>query len=779
MNKAARAEAASKASKPRRIDQTSFRTGLAIFLAFGFLLAALNLGLKIPQFLDAIVILWLGLAVQSILFGNRFFEMRSVPKENVEEEPFMICGQAVRKHNEDLKEEEFLNEYQQETKVGIPAFAGVICTVLLFAAPFLAEGSYGGGNGIVLRLVMGLSLMLLMRFFSMAHLLIVIWLNIGAVLLTSAYTPDRIFWGHGLYLLLAMFALLGLQLFELDQSHRSLDEKEPDRDELRTSVKQSNFRSLKRAIVFTMAILALTFFFHSILDKVSIEEKVQNLSAEISQKIRELAGALSLEKDEEITPPEPVARQKPPKIETKQEGKDFSNAHSVTLPSGMKGDEPVARKDLNVPAIKSGDEEIPNIPSLDGLSGNDGLPVPKMPNLNSQAMKEVAKSAKLDIQISNNTTQQSAKTLKQSKKFTKDLEAFTRSLERLEDAKGGALPQLDEQQVVDLGKDIDSQAEELRGQLQSSGLQGMLKRESLEGLNELFKTSEELQAEMDARVQEKSLGEGGLERSDGGTGKGIDPKFLAKTLQQAKENGLVGRNEITKDGGESLGAEQSQAGEQSARPKSNAAAERPKIQPKTAPMEAQAKKAPPEMQANADPSELQAKSGPPEAPKIVEPPETTPPPNDHQWIEDFVKFLLFIAIVVGLFFLLRFLGGALRKPKPEDAVEEEVERAPEEIAELKQELAKIEREKLPPDQEVIRRYNFFLRVLDGTPQAHPLHMPTKDYETFLAEQRPRIQRELNYMTEVFCDLYYAEAPVEPGVLKDFRKQHRQVMKHLL
>jgi hypothetical protein len=93
------------------------------------------------------------------------------------------------------------------------------------------------------------------------------------------------------------------------------------------------------------------------------------------------------------------------------------------------------------------------------------------------------------------------------------------------------------------------------------------------------------------------------------------------------------------------------------------------------------------------------------------------------------------------------------------------------------ELAALDQLKISPREEVIARYNFFLRFMELVQFPREDYLPAEDYNEQLKASYPPLAPHGDSLTGTFCDVLYGEADIQPARVAGFRKSLDSVLKH--
>jgi hypothetical protein len=85
--------------------------------------------------------------------------------------------------------------------------------------------------------------------------------------------------------------------------------------------------------------------------------------------------------------------------------------------------------------------------------------------------------------------------------------------------------------------------------------------------------------------------------------------------------------------------------------------------------------------------------------------------------------------------------------------------------------------KLPARQEVIARYDLFLRMMEMAHTARETYLPPTDFHRRVRLLHPPIEPHSRSITDSFCDVYYGDQSVSPERLKGMRTALQQIFTH--
>ncbi len=146
-------------------------------------------------------------------------------------------------------------------------------------------------------------------------------------------------------------------------------------------------------------------------------------------------------------------------------------------------------------------------------------------------------------------------------------------------------------------------------------------------------------------------------------------------------------------------------------------------------------------------------------------------------------FNLLLPIIKGLFFLIIgyfILSYVLKLNKKKDPEEEEIRAlTPEQINNLKKDIANLNKIHLSPDQEVLKSYYSFLKVMEAVKKPRDSSLPVTDFSYFISNVYPQLEEPVNQLTERFCHTYYGNQEVLPEELKNFRKARTRVFGYFI
>lgn len=825
---------------PEKKVSEEFRFLLGLHLCFSIFLVSQEMGEFVSPFVYLAI--GIALFIQFKGIGNRIFEPKRAVVEKVEEDSFYLCGKELRSYESESREDKFIENVKSlRVQGGLLGFLVMIVpAIIVLGARYLDNGGTLSRSYDFITLWSVLAVVYLVRILTIGQVLSVVFINIVIVVFATVWNTKDISFYHLIFVFLTLFTLFVLHRFELDISHLGeiLDKGKEKSGRLISVAK----RAFLYALIFLALVFGAHWVMDQIPMKENLEaaaKKISEMLDEEQSSENSRTRKESPSENEQMTQSTGKDRNQSDSAQSESpvdgskgmQGATAEKPQTVSL-SGeaiQKAQQLLnAKREARMePDILSEGEAIrveSILERMQALEGNKDSGQAGGPNLNGgrpensvvseqefEAM--VQASAKSDREALTHQAVQirSLPALNEGAEGNYDLngelDILLEDLERLEQLGERSQEQgfdlRDSKDFELLNQQIEERARRIEADLVTNGKDYKLppgQRGELQRL--LYSTqvncSKNRNASGNGNVSEANTQSPQLGKDRQGP-LSAQAQLKQEADQKLRENlkkeleGLISQSEDRMRSKEAEYLKQVHEGQQGMKSNTGMASTGMANSQNSQPNKSEPNNSKPNNSNSRNSTGQQSsQSGnlpntsdsprPPQLPKTPELPKLPEVPKlnvDTQKIFKVLEGLFYFVGVIAIFLLIQFLLKALRKPKPEDAIEEPKERSREDILRLKRELQNLERADLTPSEEIIQRYNFFLKLLDGTPHAHPQYLPAKDYEAYLTEVTPNLRKALYFVTEKFCDHYYAGEAVDLLLLQDYRKHHRRLVKHLL
>lgn len=138
------------------------------------------------------------------------------------------------------------------------------------------------------------------------------------------------------------------------------------------------------------------------------------------------------------------------------------------------------------------------------------------------------------------------------------------------------------------------------------------------------------------------------------------------------------------------------------------------------------------------------------------------------------NILIAIAYLAGVYLLfviiMKFSGKQQEETKPTGKLTREDRKS------LKDEFRRLHSRPLDPQEEVVKSYHLFLRVMELVQYPRQPEISPTRFARDVIRHFPRLREAAPYMSEIFCQVLYGRVQVEAGTLKEFRGHFRKVVR---
>ncbi len=171
-----------------------------------------------------------------------------------------------------------------------------------------------------------------------------------------------------------------------------------------------------------------------------------------------------------------------------------------------------------------------------------------------------------------------------------------------------------------------------------------------------------------------------------------------------------------------------------------------------------------------------------EKPVLIPHPEVPKPPEfiSEEMLRKVVRFLKPLFLILSVLLIALFIRKIRAKHDPsklEENAKKKLSRV--EKRTLWQDLREIERAGLSVSEEVVARYQHFLKAMAGVNCAKPESLPPAEFREYICGTFPKLSGPFSTLTDVFCDVFYGERDLDGAGLGRFRADHRRILKSLL
>ncbi|MCB0364442.1 MAG: DUF4129 domain-containing protein [Bdellovibrionaceae bacterium] len=142
-----------------------------------------------------------------------------------------------------------------------------------------------------------------------------------------------------------------------------------------------------------------------------------------------------------------------------------------------------------------------------------------------------------------------------------------------------------------------------------------------------------------------------------------------------------------------------------------------------------------------------------------------------KFFENAAIALLYVAAVLLIYMLFtKFSDRQKDETKPAGRLSRDDRKSL--VAELKQMRSR----PLSPQEEVVKSYHLFLRVMELVQYPRAQEITPTDFAHEVIRHFPRLRDPVPYVSEVFCQVFYGKRDVEAGTLGQFRTHFRKVFR---
>jgi hypothetical protein len=138
-------------------------------------------------------------------------------------------------------------------------------------------------------------------------------------------------------------------------------------------------------------------------------------------------------------------------------------------------------------------------------------------------------------------------------------------------------------------------------------------------------------------------------------------------------------------------------------------------------------------------------------------------------VDRFLTPILIGILAAGIWFFMRKLK---KKPNPKKPTRFQL--AQQQRAELMKKFKDLSRRSMSPRDEVIARYDLFLRIMEMAATPRALYLPPLDFHRKVRLLHPPLDPQSKKITDVFSDVLYGEQNVPPDSLKNVRGAVKEV-----
>ncbi|HEX4925847.1 MAG TPA: hypothetical protein VFV50_17270 [Bdellovibrionales bacterium] len=156
----------------------------------------------------------------------------------------------------------------------------------------------------------------------------------------------------------------------------------------------------------------------------------------------------------------------------------------------------------------------------------------------------------------------------------------------------------------------------------------------------------------------------------------------------------------------------------------------------------------------------------------------TPPDPKKQFLSDealkkLYNILKFAGLIAAVLTAAGFLLNLRKKPKSEEEAKKAVI-LEETKKQVRQELAKLREVRLSPREEILKKYQLFLRFMDAIQHGKPEHTPPTPYSREVSLAFPKLGSDIETINTTFCDTLYGSKQVDSERLQTFNKSIQAV-----
>ncbi len=130
-----------------------------------------------------------------------------------------------------------------------------------------------------------------------------------------------------------------------------------------------------------------------------------------------------------------------------------------------------------------------------------------------------------------------------------------------------------------------------------------------------------------------------------------------------------------------------------------------------------------------------------------------------------------------MFLLKILLPFAQKETSPNEAKPQRVDKK--RRARIYDQLHELQKAKLTPEQEVIKKYQLFLETMAAVELGKDPSLPPTDYYRELSKNLPTMEKDFSNITNIFCDVLYGLKKTNGQVLQNYRASVDRILHQFL